>query len=135
MESTRSQLGRSSRALWPPAPPKQNCTLAAVQQKSRWEFLRLPKTWVEPCRSGCTPTPVRHCQKNSQNRAEQSEGKDPHRDEPSDLGTKHLTSERSELLLRLVNKLLLCVRLRREISSVKIWIRMQMANLVRTGRG
>ena len=31
---------------------KQYCTLATVQQQSRWEFRRLPKTW------GCTSTPV-----------------------------------------------------------------------------
>ena len=35
--------------------------LAAVQQQSRWEFRRLPKTWVESSLFGCTSTPVRHC--------------------------------------------------------------------------
>ena len=29
--------------------------------QSRWEIRRLPKTWVEPSRFGCTSTPVRHC--------------------------------------------------------------------------
>ena len=38
--------------------PKQKCALATVQQQSRWEFRRLPKTWVESFRFGCTLTPV-----------------------------------------------------------------------------
>ena len=47
-------------------PPQQHCTLASVQQQSRWEVRRLPTTWERPCPFGCASTQVRHCQKQAE---------------------------------------------------------------------
>ena len=105
---------------WPPAPSKQNCTLATAQQQSRWESRRLPKTWVEPSRFVCTSTLVRHCllqtvrAKRSTSRfstggsrrrcaAGSSQWRRSLTEMNSFLRTQHLTSERSEMLMRLVN--------------------------------
>ena len=60
-EALDQGLDEAGMSLSPPAPPKQNCTLATARQQSRWEFRRSPKTWVEPSRFDCTLTPVRHC--------------------------------------------------------------------------
>ena len=66
--------------------------------------------------------------------------KNPSETNSSDLGTKHLTRERSEMFLRLVNCFYVRVleearNFMEESASGKNWIRVQIANLVRIGRG
>ena len=99
-----------------PAQPKQNCTLATAPPLSRWEFMRLPKTWVEPVPirlhidSSCgavdnkqkqgwakaNDIEIQHLwlQEEVRNNKLTSE-KIPSETNSSDLGTKYLTSERS----------------------------------------
>ena len=82
----------------------------------------LAKDLVEPSRFGCAPTPVRHCLSQAEQRLGKAKHieiqhlwlqeavrsgkltveKIPSETNSSDLGTKHPTSERSEMLMRLV---------------------------------
>ena len=93
-------------------PPKLNCTLATVQQQSRWKFRRLPKTcpmWLGQNEAHRDSTSM--AQRGGAH-TEAHSGEDSHRGRTL---RKHLTSERSDMFDE-GRELLLCA---------KLWIRVQ----------
>ena len=93
---------------------------ATVQQQSRWEFRRLPKTLVESFQLHIDSSFIVHNKQNGlgQGKAHRDSvpmgpkavrnnklmvEKIPSETNSSHLGTEHLTSENSEMLMKLVN--------------------------------
>ena len=131
----------------PPAPQKQNCTLATVQQQSRWgrrggqafakDLGGVVPIWLHIDSSAALSIVSRNClgkakhieiqylclQEAVRNNKLTVE-KIPSETNSSDLGTKHLISERSDV--DEARDLLLCMR---------PWVHVRVTNLARTGRG